>query len=83
MLRAFQILDTDGVGYLTKRYLSEKMIKQGEHFTQEELKEMLSVAVNSEEDDILYEVYLNHIMVNEFLKIIHLFYDFIVQKSSY
>ena len=66
LLKAFQILDKDGFGCLPKHYLSEIMTERGENFTQEELKEMLSVAVNSEEGGIFYEIYLNHIMVSVF-----------------
>ncbi|XP_065213895.1 dynein regulatory complex protein 8-like isoform X2 [Planococcus citri] len=70
LLKAFQILDKDSTGYLNKDYLSEIMTERGEQFTQEELKEMMSVAINSLEGGILYEMYLNHIIVSIPLRII-------------
>lgn len=63
LLKAFQILDKDRNGYLTKEFLSKKFMESGDCFSQEELDEMISVATDPETGLIMYEYYINHIMV--------------------
>lgn len=68
LLRAFQVLDKENTGYLTKEFIQKTFIERGEYFSQEELEEMLSIAVNPETGTIIYEIYINQIMVtNSFL----------------
>jgi Ca2+-binding EF-hand superfamily protein len=63
LLKAFQHLDKDNRGYLTKGYLSSAMMEIGEPFTQDELSEMMAVAIDPESGHINYEYYINQIMV--------------------
>ncbi|KAL0273583.1 UNVERIFIED_CONTAM: hypothetical protein PYX00_006220 [Menopon gallinae] len=63
LLDAFRTLDKQGKGYLTKEYLSKLMMEEGEPFTQEEVDEMMEVAVDSDTGNIPYEYYINQIMV--------------------
>lgn len=62
-MRAFQILDKNNVGFLTSDFLTKIMTERGEQFSQEEMKEMISVAANPDTGDVFYEIYINHIMV--------------------
>lgn len=64
LLEAFQLLDVDGKGYVSKEYLSNLMISEGEPFSQEELDEMMATAVDNTTGMIPYEYYLNQLMVN-------------------
>lgn len=63
LLEAFHILDPENKGYVTKEYLSKVMMEEGEPFTQEELDEMMAVAVEGQTNMIPYEYYLNQLMV--------------------
>lgn len=72
LLEAFQVLDPEGKGYVTKEYMSKIMMEEGEPFSQEELEEMMSTAVDQSSGLIPYEYYLNQLMVkylNTFLLI--------------
>ncbi|KAJ6649332.1 Dynein regulatory complex protein 8 [Pseudolycoriella hygida] len=64
LLAAFKVLDVDSKGYLTKEYMSKVMMQDGEPFTQEELDEMLSSAVDAQTGKIPYEYYINSLMVD-------------------
>lgn len=63
LLEAFKVLDPENKTYLTKEYLSKLMMEEGEPFTQEELDEMLAVAIDPISGKIPYEYYLNQLMV--------------------
>ncbi|XP_055919627.1 dynein regulatory complex protein 8-like isoform X2 [Eupeodes corollae] len=63
LLEAFQVLDPDGNGFLTKEFMSKIMMEEGEPFTQEELDEMMAVAIDPQTGNISYEYYLNQLMV--------------------
>ena len=63
LLKAFLTLDRDRKGYLTKEFLSKIMMEEGEPFTQEELDEMMAAAIDGETGNILYEYYINQLMV--------------------
>ena len=63
LLKAFQILDKDSKGYLSRDMLAKAMMEEGEPFTQEETDEMMAVAVDPESGNIPYEYYINQIMV--------------------
>jgi len=63
LLRAFQVMDPDNKGYVTRELLSKNMLELGEPFTEEELEEMMTVAVDPETGNIPYEYYINQIMV--------------------
>lgn len=62
-MEAFQILDTEGRGYLTKEQLISYMTTDGEPFNQDELDEMLELAIDPHTQTIPYEYYINQIMV--------------------
>lgn len=63
LLEAFQVLDPEGKGYVTKDFMTRIMLEEGEPFTNEELEEMMAVAVDSASNVIPYEYYLNQLMV--------------------
>ncbi|CAH1962983.1 unnamed protein product [Acanthoscelides obtectus] len=62
LLEAFQVLDSEGHGYLTKEHISTLMTQDGEPFTQDELDEMLEIAVDPHTQTIPYEYYINQLM---------------------
>ncbi|XP_047106545.1 dynein regulatory complex protein 8 [Schistocerca piceifrons] len=63
LLKAFLTLDPENKGYLTKDFLSKAMMEEGEPFTQEELDEMMAIAIDGETGNIPYEYYINQLMV--------------------
>jgi len=65
MLRAFEVLDAEGKGYLSQEEISKFMTEEGEPFTQEELEEMLSAAVDPEQGLIFYKDYVSVMAVDE------------------
>merc|ERR1712196_28113 len=48
IIRAFRALDTDGKGYLTTEELRELMTKNEEHFSSDEISEMITFAVDAD-----------------------------------
>merc|ERR1711871_1536423 len=46
IIRAFRALDTDGKGYLTTEELRDMMTKNEEHFSSDEISEMIAFAVD-------------------------------------
>lgn len=66
LLEAFHVLDPENRGTLTKEYFGKLMMEEGEPFTQEELDEMMAVAIDPLTGLIPYEFYLNQLMVNNF-----------------
>lgn len=70
LLKAFQVLDKDHSGYLTRDYISKILTEKGEPFSQEELNEMLAVASDTQTGLIMYELYINQIMVRNFIALI-------------
>lgn len=63
LLEAFHVLDPENRGTLTKDYFGKLMMEEGEPFTQEELDEMMAVAIDPLTGLIPYEFYLNQLMV--------------------
>lgn len=63
LLQAFHILDPEGKGYVTKDLMTKLMMEEGEPFTQEEIEEMMAVAVDGQTNTIPYEYYSNQLMV--------------------
>lgn len=63
MLEAFHVLDVEGLGFLTKDYISTLMTQDGEPFTQDELDEMLEIAIDPHTQTVPYEYYINKLMV--------------------
>lgn len=64
ILAAFHVLDPEQKTYITKEYMSKMMMEEGEPFTQEELDEMLAVAIDPITGNIPYEFYINQLMVS-------------------
>uniref|UniRef100_A0A803JCU3 EF-hand calcium binding domain 2 n=1 Tax=Xenopus tropicalis TaxID=8364 RepID=A0A803JCU3_XENTR len=54
LLRAFEVLDEKKKGYLTREELVKYMTEEGEPFTQEEMEEMVSAAVDPEKNVVPY-----------------------------
>ncbi|XP_043914063.1 dynein regulatory complex protein 8 [Protopterus annectens] len=65
LLRAFEVLDQDKKGYLTKEELTKYMTEEGEPFTQEEVEEMLSAAVDPDKNTILYKDFVPMMVLEE------------------
>merc|ERR1711860_72120 len=63
LLRAFQVLDQENKGLLSQEDLAKYMTMDGEPFTQEELEEMLSAAVDPEKGCILYKDYVSRMTI--------------------
>ncbi|XP_057657482.1 dynein regulatory complex protein 8-like [Diorhabda carinulata] len=64
LLDAFRTLDSKGVGYLTKEEISTYMTQFGEPFSQEELEEMLEIAIDPQTKTVPYEYYINQLMID-------------------
>ncbi|XP_074078952.1 dynein regulatory complex protein 8 isoform X1 [Macrotis lagotis] len=65
LLQAFEVLDTGKMGFLTKEELVKYMTEEGEPFTQEEMEEMLSAALDPETNIIQYKDYLAMMVIDE------------------
>ncbi|KAF7253289.1 Dynein regulatory complex protein 8 [Varanus komodoensis] len=65
LLRAFEVLDQNKCGHLTKDELIKYMTEEGEPFTQEEMEEMLSAAVDPETNTVRYKDYISMMVVDE------------------
>lgn len=63
LLEAFHILDPEGHGYLTREVISTLMTQDGEPFNQDELDEMLEIAIDPHTQSVPYEYYINQLMV--------------------
>nr|CAD7440541.1 unnamed protein product [Timema bartmani] len=67
LLKAFLTLDHEKKGYLTKEFLSKAVVEDGEPFTQEEVDEMMAIAIDAETGHIPYEYYINQLMVRNYV----------------
>ncbi|XP_008983948.1 dynein regulatory complex protein 8 isoform X1 [Callithrix jacchus] len=65
LLRAFEVLDTANRGFLTKDELIKYMTEEGEPFSQEEMEEMLSAAIDPESNSINYKDYISMMVIDE------------------
>ncbi|XP_032225225.2 dynein regulatory complex protein 8 [Nematostella vectensis] len=63
--KAFEVLDQDKKGYLTTEELTKYMTEEGEAFTQEEVEEMLSAAVDPEKGVIFYKDFVAMLVVED------------------
>nr|XP_022912645.1 EF-hand calcium-binding domain-containing protein 2 [Onthophagus taurus] len=64
LLEAFHVLDPLGKGYITKEYISTLMTQDGEPFNQDELDEMLEIAIDPHTQTVPYEYYINQLMID-------------------
>ncbi|OXB66779.1 hypothetical protein ASZ78_015119 [Callipepla squamata] len=58
-------LDENRSGYITKEELVKHMTEEGEPFTEEEMEEMLSSAVDPETNAVHYRDYISVLVVDE------------------
>ncbi|XP_068532470.1 dynein regulatory complex protein 8 [Anas acuta] len=65
LLHAFEALDENKCGYLTKDELVKHMTEEGEPFTEEEIEEMLSSALDPETNTVHYRDYISMMIVDE------------------
>uniref|UniRef100_A0A8C4Q429 EF-hand calcium binding domain 2 n=1 Tax=Eptatretus burgeri TaxID=7764 RepID=A0A8C4Q429_EPTBU len=65
ILAAFQVLDQDDKGYLTPEELIHYMMQAGEPFTQAEMDEMISAAVDADRHIILYEDFVSKLVIED------------------
>ncbi|XP_046351310.1 dynein regulatory complex protein 8-like [Haliotis cracherodii] len=65
LLKAFQVMDAEMKGHLTQDELRKYMTEEGEPFTQEELEEMMSAAVDPDKGIILYRDFVSEMAVEE------------------
>lgn len=71
LLKAFQLLDPENHGYITRDDLEKSLIEIGEPFTKEEVADMMAVACDADTGKINYEHYINLLIVrNVFTSII-------------
>lgn len=64
LLEAFQVLDPEGKGFVTRDQMTKIMMEEGEPFSLEELEEMFSCAIDSGTNTIPYEFYLNQLIID-------------------
>ncbi|XP_018412563.1 PREDICTED: EF-hand calcium-binding domain-containing protein 2 [Nanorana parkeri] len=62
--RAFEVLDDKKKGFLTKEELIKYMTEEGEPFTQEEMEEMVSAAVDPDKNIVPYKDYVSMMIVD-------------------
>ncbi|XP_052529383.1 dynein regulatory complex protein 8 isoform X1 [Tympanuchus pallidicinctus] len=65
LLHAFEALDENKSGYVTKEDLVKHMTEEGEPFTEEEMEEMLSSALDPETNAVHYRDYIPMMIVDE------------------
>uniref|UniRef100_G1NFX6 EF-hand calcium binding domain 2 n=1 Tax=Meleagris gallopavo TaxID=9103 RepID=G1NFX6_MELGA len=65
LLHAFEALDEKKSGYITKEELVKHMTEEGEPFTEEEMEEMLSSALDPETNAVHYRDYISMMIVDE------------------
>ncbi|XP_075720586.1 dynein regulatory complex protein 8 isoform X1 [Rhinoderma darwinii] len=66
LLRAFEVLDEKGKGFLTKDELLKFMTEEGEPFTQEEMEEMISASVDPDKNIVPYKEYAAMMIVEDY-----------------
>ncbi|XP_004400537.1 PREDICTED: uncharacterized protein LOC101363217 [Odobenus rosmarus divergens] len=65
LLRAFEVLDPSKRGFLTREELIKYMTEEGEPFSQEEMEEMLSAAIDPGSNSIHYKDYIAMMVVDD------------------
>lgn len=63
LLNAFKLMDPENRGYVERDVLTKLMMEDGEPFDQEEIDEMMAIAVDPSTGHIPYEYYLNQLIV--------------------
>ncbi|XP_009978347.1 PREDICTED: EF-hand calcium-binding domain-containing protein 2, partial [Tauraco erythrolophus] len=65
LLRAFEALDENKCEYITKEELAKYLTEEGEPFTQEEMADMLSVALDPQTNTVRYRNYILMLIIDE------------------
>ncbi|XP_062863647.1 dynein regulatory complex protein 8 [Trichomycterus rosablanca] len=65
LLQAFEVLDQQQRGHLEPEELTKYLTQQGEPFTQEEMEEMLSAALDPDKHLIFYRDFVSMMVVDE------------------
>ncbi|XP_074608086.1 dynein regulatory complex protein 8-like [Acropora palmata] len=65
IMKAFEVLDQENKGYLTTEELTKFMSEEGEPFTQEEMEEMLSAAVDPDKGIVFYKDFVAMMVVED------------------
>ncbi|XP_024271748.1 dynein regulatory complex protein 8 isoform X1 [Oncorhynchus tshawytscha] len=65
MLQAFEVLDKQKKGHLELEELTKYMTQEGEPFTQEEMEEMLSAAMDPDKNLIFYKDFVSMMTVDD------------------
>ncbi|XP_064301886.1 dynein regulatory complex protein 8 isoform X1 [Phalacrocorax carbo] len=65
LLHAFEALDKNKCGCITKEELVKYLTEEGEPFTQEEMEDMLSTALDPETNTFHYRNYISMMIVDE------------------
>ncbi|CAH3178304.1 unnamed protein product [Porites lobata] len=66
IMKAFEVLDQENKGYLTTEELTKYMSEEGEPFTQEEMEEMLSAAVDPDKGIVFYKDFVSMMVVEDY-----------------
>ncbi|XP_071396258.1 dynein regulatory complex protein 8 isoform X2 [Centroberyx affinis] len=64
LLQAFEVLDQQKKGHLEPEELAKYMTQEGEPFTQQEMEEMLSAAVDPEKNLIYYKDFVSMMTID-------------------
>ncbi|CAI9579243.1 unnamed protein product [Staurois parvus] len=64
ILGYFPVLDEKKKGFITKEELIKYMTEEGEPFTQEEMEEMISAAVDPDKNIVPYKDYVSMMVVD-------------------
>ncbi|KAJ8681515.1 hypothetical protein QAD02_017307 [Eretmocerus hayati] len=62
LLKAFQVLDPEGRGYIMRDVMEKAVMELGEPFTSQEVNEMMSIACDPQTNRINYEHYMNSLI---------------------
>ena len=65
LMKAFEVLDTEKADFLEVEDFQKLMTEEGEPFTQEEVEEMLSAAVDPDKGHISYKDYVALMVVDD------------------
>ncbi|XP_026855658.2 dynein regulatory complex protein 8 isoform X3 [Electrophorus electricus] len=65
LLQAFEVLDQQKRGYLEPEELSKYLMQEGETFTQEEMEEMLSAALDPDKNVIFYKDFVGMMTIDD------------------
>ncbi|XP_069706982.1 dynein regulatory complex protein 8 [Phaenicophaeus curvirostris] len=64
LLHAFEALDQNKCGYITKEDLEKYLTEEGEPFTQEEMEDMVSAALDPETNTVHYRDYIEKLVID-------------------